>query len=365
MSKETPEDKAKSTQYVRRPVPFHSLEEALVVAKAIQDKNAGKPWKPILLANAIGIKSGSSNFREITSSSNKYGLTVGTWQSDFISLTPLGASITKPTKAEKEIKDRQEAVMKIEVLNKIYEYYKDNKLPSPNDKFFKNMLETEFGVPADLVDETITLLIENGKFSNILRELQGSLCVIFLETPPEGEEVKKPEGIAGAEIEATTPEAPSQALAQCPPPIANQIFVIHGKNRVPLEQLKKILKEPFEIPFKVALDEPHGGRPISQKVADLMKNCTSAIVIFTADEEYTDVKGNKVFRPSDNAVYELGAASILYGKKIVILKEDGVTLSSDFSDLGHISFEKDRLDTKATDLMKEFLGFGLLKVIPA
>jgi hypothetical protein len=64
-------------------------------------------------------------------------------------------------------------------------------------------------------------------------------------------------------------------------------------------------------------------------------------------------------------VYELGAASILYGKKIVILKEAGVTLSSDFSDLGHITFEKDRLDAKAGDLMKEFIGFGLLKVIPA
>lgn len=319
-----------------------------------------------MLADALGIGSGSTNFRDITSSSNKYGLTVGTWQADFISLTPLGISITKP-KPEKEIKDRQEAVLKIDVFTKIYDYYRDSKLPSLNDKFFKNMLETEFGVPFELVDECIRILIENGKFSNILRELQGSLCVIFSETPPEPEEVQKPEGATNGKPDDATaekPTIPTLPLPQCPP-IANQIFVIHGKNKVPLEQLKKILVEPFNIPFRVAIDEPHVGRPISQKVADTMKNCTSAIVIFTADEEYTDTKGNKVFRPSDNAVYELGAASILYGKKIVILKEEGVTLSSDFSDLGHISFEKDRLDAKATDLMKEFLGFGLLKVIPA
>jgi predicted nucleotide-binding protein len=193
------------------------------------------------------------------------------------------------------------------------------------------------------------------------------LCVIFSETPPEVEVPKKPEATTNLTPEAVAAEKPIPAIlepAQVPPK-ANQIFVIHGRNKVPLDQLKKILTEPFNIPFKVAIDEPQVGRPISQKVAETMQNCTSAIVIFTADEEYTDAKGNKVFRPSDNAVYELGAASILYGKKIVILKEEGVTLPSDFSDLGHITFEKDRLDAKTSDLMKEFLGFGLLKVIPA
>lgn len=34
-----------------------------------------------------------------------------------------------------------------------------------------------------------------------------------------------------------------------------------GTHKVPLEQLKKILVE-FKIPIKVAMDEPHIGRPI-------------------------------------------------------------------------------------------------------
>ena len=140
MSKEnTSEDKTKS-RAPRRPFPQHTLEEALTVAKALKNKNAGKPWKPILLANALGIGSGSTNFRDITSSSNKYGLTVGTWAADFISLSALGVSITKPTSPNKEIKDLQEAALKIDVFSKIYDYYRDSKLPSPNDKFFKNIL---------------------------------------------------------------------------------------------------------------------------------------------------------------------------------------------------------------------------------
>ena len=47
-----------------------------------------------------------------------------------------------------------------------------------------------------------------------------------------------------------------------------------------------------------------------------MKNCSSAIFIFTADEAYTDLENNKRYRPSDNIFYELGAATILYENKI-------------------------------------------------
>ena len=72
--------------------------------------------------------------------------------------------------------------------------------------------------------------------------------------------------------------------------IPKQIFVAHGKNKKPIEQLEKILNK-FKVPYKVAIDEPHRGRPISAKVAELMKNCTSGIFIFTADEETQDLRG--------------------------------------------------------------------------
>ena len=40
-----------------------------------------------------------------------------------------------------------------------------------------------------------------------------------------------------------------------------QIFIAHGKNKIPLEQLKKILNQ-FKVPYSVAIDEPNVGRPI-------------------------------------------------------------------------------------------------------
>ena len=55
--------------------------------------------------------------------------------------------------------------------------------------------------------------------------------------------------------------------------------------------------------------------------------CASGIFIFTADEcflrEDKDGQVKEVRRPSENVVYELGAASVFYGRKIVIFKEAG------------------------------------------
>jgi hypothetical protein len=46
----------------------------------------------------------------------------------------------------------------------------------------------------------------------------------------------------------------------------------------------------------------------------------------------------------------------------VILKEQNVTLASNFKDLGYISFETDALDAKSLDVLKELIGFGIVKI---
>jgi hypothetical protein len=144
-------------------------------------------------------------------------------------------------------------------------------------------------------------------------------------------------------------------------PLGQAIFIAHGKNKKPLEQLKKILDQ-FKVPFKVAVEEPNLGRPIGEKVRETMQACNCAILIFTADEEFVDAGGNTVWRPSENVVYELGASGYLYGNRLVILKEDGVDFPTNFRDIGYISFSKDQLEAKSMDLLKELIGFDILKL---
>ena len=138
------------------------------------------------------------------------------------------------------------------------------------------------------------------------------------------------------------------------------IFIGHGKNKKPLEQLRVILDQ-FKVQYKVVMDEPNLGRPISEKVRAAFQECNCAILIFTADEEFTNSKGDTIWRPSENVVYELGAASYLYGDRVVLLKEGDVTFPSNFSGIGYIPFEKDKLDSKAMDVLKELVGFDILK----
>jgi hypothetical protein len=45
-----------------------------------------------------------------------------------------------------------------------------------------------------------------------------------------------------------------------------KVFIAHGKDRQPLDQLKKVLDR-FKVRCAVAVDEPHKGRPISAEVA--------------------------------------------------------------------------------------------------
>ncbi|MCW7480350.1 TIR domain-containing protein [Leptospira kanakyensis] len=150
-------------------------------------------------------------------------------------------------------------------------------------------------------------------------------------------------------------------LGQNSSKLGEGIFIAHGKNKKPLEQLKKILDQ-FKIPYKVAVEEPNLGRPISLKIKETMAACNCAILIFTADEEFQDLKGKSIWRPSENVIFELGAAGYLYDKRIVILKEDSVEFASNFKDIGYISFEKDQLESQSMAVFKELIGFGILKI---
>ena len=257
--------------------------------------------------------------------------------------------------------------MIVPLFNQVFTYYKDGVFPIDDD-FFKNMLEREFNVPTKWTVDAIPIMEKNGRFVEIIQEVSGKPRVVLGPTIKKvveqsiAEEESEPEE-AEEEREEEEKEQKLPKEIEIATPLLKQIFVAHGKNKVPLDQLKAILTE-FRVPFQVAIDEPHMSRPISEKVAQLMRDCSSGIFIFTGDEETTNAKGEKITRPSDNVVFELGAGTIIYGTKIVIFREDGVTFGSDFTAYGHITFEKDKLNAKTLELMRELIALGLVKFAP-
>jgi predicted nucleotide-binding protein len=355
-----------------RTFPQHTLEEALSVAQTINDEMGGKPMKRLLLADALGIKPSSSNFRMLLSSSRHYGLTEGTEKASEITMTKLGGEAVQTADPAKRLAARRVSALTPEVFSRFFTEYTDRRMPSLLGK----ILHSEYGVADGHTEECASILLANGHFVSIIRDIGGSPHVLLDGAPipatdsestestdESGLELEEPEeadNVVSLDRSQATEQPGTSASTKQPMPI----FVSHGKKRPPLEKLQKILVS-FGIPHKVAVEEAHLGRPISAKVKDTMEQCGSAILIFTRDELFYDKDGNEVWRPSQNVVHELGAASYAYEDKVVIFKEKGISFPTNFQSIGYIEFEEDSIDAKTTDLLKELIGFGLVKITTA
>jgi hypothetical protein len=325
----------------------------------------------VLLADAVGYSPSSSGFRDLVTASGRYGLTEGSYAAENIELTPLGESVSRPRNEAERADALREAVRHVPIFAQMLSHFANNKLPEA--AFLKNTLERPpFNVDPVWSEAVARTFIADAERVGYVRRLSGSLYVVLDAGTTMPEEVvvipddhqpdtsvfDEPPVMSGEAEHVPVPEPETDR------PLPMQLFVAHGRNRKPLEQLQRILNE-WQVPFVVAVNEANAGRPISQKVADLMMACSAGIFIFTGDEEFQDGDGNSVLRPSQNVIYELGAASLLYGRKIVIFKEEGVTFPSDFSDLGWIEFKKDALDQKSMELLREMIALKAVKLVSA
>jgi predicted nucleotide-binding protein len=351
----------------RRKFPMHSLEAALIVSQKIADEMGGKSFKRLLLADALGIKPSSTNFYYLLSSSYKYGLTLGTEKASEISLTDIGKDSTQTKDSGKRLEALRTAATTPEVFKRFYSDYADKKLPS--SEMMGKILASEYGIPKNHIEECAKILIENGRFTEIVRDIGGSPHVLLDFTPENQSSTDTTEDKKDTDelslkntLQGTDKQIEEHQTSTVPRPI----FIGHGKNKKPMEKLLKLLAT-FQIPHKVTVDEANLGRPIPQKVKDIMLQCGSAILIFTCDEKFYEKNGDaytEVWKPSENVVHELGAASFAYGDKIVIFKEKGLHFPTNFQSIGYIEFDQDGIESKTAELLKELIGFGLVKITP-
>jgi hypothetical protein len=355
------------------PLPLH---EAIKVARTIEDEASGMTVSRLTLAELLGSTPTSRIFKDLVASSRFYGLTNGGINADEFSLTKLGENATGGDEVARGAALKA-AVMTVPPYKAFFEKFQNKKLPGSGP--FKEFLVRDAEVPEERAEECMSYITSDAETAGLVRSVKGGRWIDLSGTPaPASEEEAEEESGAAEGAEAAQgqnggppdlengdePDVEEPARKR-PPVEAKKVFIAHGKNRTPLDQLKKALDQ-FKVKYAVAVDEPHKGRPISAKVAQLMEEeCSSGIFIFTADERFLREKNGdteEVWRPSENVVYELGAASILYDTRIVIFKEKGVTFPSDFSDLGYIEFEKDQLVAELGSLFAELVGLDILEV---
>jgi len=348
--------------------PKLSLEQALAVPNALM-LNGGQPMTVIDLATALNKSPGSSGVRMLGKAAGDYGLTSGSYKSQF-KMEPTGRAIVEPISTDEKSTSLVKAALAPAAFQKVYDFYKGKKVPEK--QFLSNTVVRQFEVDAKQVDSFTTIFLANLRFVGLVKTTPGGDWITA--TPAAPDEIRPPMADADASdaIDDVEDDSNDDAILYKPPvstPVPaepakkkrpNKLFIGHGKNKVPLNQLTKTLAD-LQIPNVVVQDLANEGRPISQKVRDAMDQCSAAVLIFSADEEYFDKDGNSVWKPSENVSHELGAASIMYENRVILFKEESVQLASNYSGIGYIPFEKNKLDAKTNELLRELLALRILR----
>lgn len=355
------EEKQKETS-VRSEFPKDSFQEALTVAQAIEDKNSGNPLPPQEVAIALGKSPGSSAFRILLSSSNKYGLTTGSYNTPRITITSLGKDIVEPKEDESRKSAITNSVFKSESFSKIFEYYKGKKVPEKS--FFENTLVRDFEIPKKQAGVFVDIFMTNIKYLGLVRNtttgpwFASGIAASALEKQKTVPENKEPT----EEVESTTGEENPSFLGEEMSPqretTPQKVFISHGHNQDVVKQLKELLTFGKFIPV-VAEENNTTSIPVPEKVLKDMNDCFAGIIHVEDEQKMIDQAGKEHTVLNQNVLIEIGAALALYGKNTILLVEKGTQLPSNLQGLYKCEYEGEKLDYDATmRLLKTFNEFS-------
>jgi len=146
--------------------PKNPLEDAVRIARAIEDKNAGKPMRAEVLARAVGYTQAIDwRFRDLLRSANQYGLVQGSGANAVVSITKLGEDVVSPSSSSQRQKALVDAFRTVEPFKKVEEFYSGKKIPE--DEFFENTLVRDFGVSRERIRTFIDVFTKNLQYLNL------------------------------------------------------------------------------------------------------------------------------------------------------------------------------------------------------
>ncbi len=134
-----------------------------------------------------------------------------------------------------------------------------------------------------------------------------------------------------------------------------KVFIAHGKNMKIVEQVQTML-ELASIESEIAEEEESVAIPVPDKVFGAMHRCTAGVIVVSAEDGRRDAKGNHLL--NENVLIEIGAAFVLYDRRIVLLWDKRLAVPSNLQGLYRCEFEGDELSWDAgMKLMKGVQNF--------
>src|SRR5437660_989724 len=316
------------------PFPRNSLKEALAVPRAIEHDNAGKPYDTVLLAKqSLNTTPRSSSFEVLLTSSERYGLTVGSSRAKAISLTATGDAIVASSDESIRAANIRRALLTPKVFEEFFTRYDGKILPS--EEILKVVLEQEFRIPKPEIYECYEVLMKNIVDYDLLIAY-GESRTVYLgklmkqagmpqppvveppveQLPVEQLPVEQPpveqlpvEQLPGAQPPGVQPPVaepkkavekwggltdllgtsnPPVPVATPPPepakidPKVPRVFISHCKNKNILRQIKQMLDQ-GKVERVISEERETAATPLSDRVSGLMWECNCAIINISAD----------------------------------------------------------------------------------
>lgn len=341
---------------VTRPYPSYTLEDALSVARAIYDENAGLPFDRELLAQELGTTPKSSAFTIRLNASAAYGLTEGGYNDDTISLTELGEVVVGSDGDMDSQKAIVEAATFPETFDRFFEMLDGKRLPENAN--LGSILQRDLGVHPNLTEECLQIILDNGEFAGIISESGGYRYVRLPTTEnPLGADFMT--GKAGR-TERKTPYGTAMELDDTAehimPAVDSKkgIFIGHIGDSLAANYVASMLDGFGIMSASPRIPEEDAGLLVPQEVSKAMRESSAAVLVFRS--------GDNAWSSRDKMIGMLGAASVLFDDRIVMVHEDGARMSIGLEGLKHIDFDHDRPGESGMALLVALHNAGVINV---
>ncbi len=336
-----------------RPFPTFGLEDVLRIARTIHEVNSGLPMDRELLADAMRTKTTSSGFRMRLNSSGKYGLTEGGYRSESIALTELGRTTVAPASSDEQRSAYRTAATNPEVFRRFFSML-DGK-PLPEDPYARNILARDMGVHPDLTGECLEILIENGRFADLIRVEDGKTIVVPGTTGAVANE-NRPEPVLDSPVEAKKSPMPPSTLVERFRP---RVFVgVVGASDVGDSLRASLTRLGVDVEYWAGQTGGSAGF-LPKEVSEAMEECAAGILI----QGVADGSDPGAINATAKSTWLLvGAATAKYGRN-VILVETAEAESAGLPVARQISHDSSKPEATVLSTIMALGELGVIRVV--
>ena len=335
-------------QKTEKAVPAYELRESVRIGEAIAANNGGEATDKLTLAEALGKPPLSSTFARLLASSNIYGLTK--MENGNVALTDMGRKVFEPASEEDRRQGMVEAAKTPVLLASLYQRFNGKQIPKVD--FAKNILKREFGVEDDKTELLWKVFLDDARFLGVIHEIKGTtflnmgragVASALGELPHSNGEAQTDAPLPEEEPSVDQPALNTQPSDATKPKGKLKVFITHGKNKRILEQIETIVKY-GEMEPVVAIRQESTAIPVPDKIFTAMRECQAGIINVSCDMASSTTEATPAFKINENVLIEIGAAFVLYNKKVILVVDKRITPPSNLQGLYLCYYEGDSLD---------------------